>query len=110
MAIYKDETTVQNVYTEESLRVFLWTETLRGKSLRELARTFNGITHADIQRGLKGQFPKKSRKRQSFGLIALELSEPCLKCGEVHTVPWCTKEAGIKRVTPAERKRRLIGG
>ena len=68
------------------------------------------------------------------------LTEPCLKCGEVHTVPWCTKEAGIKPVktngrsqphrtppvrvgecsneewsairtlTPAERKKRLLGG
>ena len=68
------------------------------------------------------------------------LTEPCLKCGEVHTVPWCTKEAGVKPVktngkskarepstiyigkyteeekaairalTPAERKRRMIGG
>ena len=75
-----------------------------------------------------------------LGIYEPILTEPCLNCGEVHTVPWCTKEAGIKPVkvngkskarepstiyigkyteeekaairalTPAERKRRMLGG
>ena len=88
----------------------------------------------------KGYEPKNPYIRRRLGLPVYLPAVTCEQCGEVHTVPWCTKEAGIKpvktngrsqphrtppvrvgecsneewaaikRLTPAERKRRLLGG
>lgn len=84
-------TGVQTLYTEDTLCQYLWVQKAIGRSLREIARDFPGITHADVQRGLDGDFPKHSHKRAIMGLPALIPAPACPRCGKVHVTRRCTE-------------------
>ncbi len=79
--------------SEEKVLQYLIRQKLAGNSLRAIARTYGQkITHGDIARALKGQFPKSPCKRLAFGLPALAPAPVCVKCGEVHTTKRCTNQ------------------
>lgn len=62
-----------------------------GKSLRAIATDLFGgrVTHADIQRGLLGVFPKSPVKRAAMGLSSLIPAPACPHCGIVHVSKRC---------------------
>lgn len=60
---------VQTLYTEADVVQDLWSKKLSGMSLRQIASYYPGLTFADIQRALKGIFPKSGKKRLAFGLL-----------------------------------------
>jgi len=68
-ALQATKTAVQTLYTEQSLSAHLLRQKNAGRSLRQIAAQFGKpITHADVQRGLRGEFPKNAEKRKAFGL------------------------------------------
>jgi hypothetical protein len=83
--------------TEDRLKRDLLAKNLSGKTLREIAKEYgDGITHADIQRGIKGDFPKSEHKRFILGLPALIPTPACNKCGEVHVRRRCPNTSQAK--------------
>jgi hypothetical protein len=92
---------VRATYTEQELTSILWGLKLKGMSLRAIAQElFDGqVTHAVIQRGLKGEFPTNEHKRHILSLPALIPAPACLKCGEVHVAKRCMN-GGAGRKTP----------
>ena len=98
---------VQTLYTEEAMRQYLWHEKLNGKALRSIAKeNFDErVTHADIQRGLQGIFPKNPEKRIAFGLATLALAPACPKCGKVHAIyDVCLMEVSVRVVRTRPRE------
>lgn len=91
--MYGHKKGVQTMYTEDELSNILWELKLQGKSLRGIAdELFDGkVSHADIQRGLKGKFPKSEEKRHIMGLPTLVPIPACPICGEVHVKKSCSK-------------------
>ena len=66
------KTGVQTLYSENTLRGYLTRLYEAGRSLRQIASDFGPpITHADIQRALRGEFPKNAEKRAALGLPSL---------------------------------------
>ncbi len=69
LATKGQKTGVQTLYTEASLSAHLFAQKAAGRSLREIAKDYGPlITHADIQRGIQGEFPKRRDKREAMGL------------------------------------------
>ena len=58
--------------------------------MSEIASGYEGITFADIQRGLRGEFPKSAKKRKALGLEIWGKARVCPTCGEVHISKRCT--------------------
>jgi hypothetical protein len=84
---------VQTLSSETTVRQHLIAEKLSGKPLREISREYGSpITHGDIARALKGQFPKSPCKRLALGLPALALHPVCVKCGQVHPPKRCPNQ------------------
>ena len=71
-ALEASKTGVQKLYSENRLREYLTAQIEAHRSLRQIAAQFGPpITHADIQRGLLGEFPKNAEKRAALGLPSL---------------------------------------
>ena len=75
---------VQKLYSEEKVRGYILLQKEAGRSLRQIASNdFGGcITYGDVQRGIKGEFPKRPHKRSVMGLSALVPVEVCPDCGK----------------------------
>lgn len=87
---------VQTMYTEDDVMSDLWSKKLSGMSLRKIAAEYPGLTFADIQRGLKGIFPKSVNKRFAFGLqtehittLTIMMDEPIPAGTQVITATRC---------------------
>jgi len=83
------KTAVQTSYTERKVLLDLQRKKAAGRSLRAIAKDYDGITYGDIQRALKGDFPKSPHKRLVLGLPALIPAPACAKCGNVHVTKRC---------------------
>jgi hypothetical protein len=80
---------VQSTYTETQVLRDLQRKKAIGRSLRDISKDYDGISHGVIQRALKGQFPKSPHKRLALGLPTLIPAPACTKCGQVHTTKRC---------------------
>lgn len=83
---------VQKAYTEQDARLLLQAKREQGRTLRSIADDYENITYGDIQRALKGQFPKSPRKRAAFNLSALIPAPACPVHGVVHVTKRCPVE------------------
>lgn len=79
---------VRTPYTEEMVQAYLLDLKQLGMSLREIAYVIYGdkLTHGVIQRAMKGEFPKASKKRAALGLSPLVPAPACPICGAAHTI------------------------
>ncbi len=84
--------TVQTLYTEQAVLGDLKRLKARGKTLRAIADEYPGATYGDIQRALKGNFPKRLAKRLAFNLPALAPAPVCPTCGVVHVSKQCPEK------------------
>lgn len=80
------------MYTEGALCKDLRTQHEAGMSLREIAAQYEGVTHADISRVLKGEFPRSACKRLALKLPPLDLAPVCPIHGVVHVRATCPGE------------------
>lgn len=88
---------VQTVFKEEFVQRTILEKFIGGKSLREIAREYKTLTHADIQRIVRhGIFPKSCKKRTELHLAALIPTPACPTCGEIH----------LRRTCPTTAKKR----
>lgn len=88
--------TVQSLYTEEELLASLWQKRLVGMTLRAIAAEYEEISYGDIQRCLKGEFPKSPHKRAKLKLVTFAPAPICIKCGQVHVTKRCVNGNGKK--------------
>ena len=101
---------VHSVYNESDVVSDLWSKKLTGKTLRDISRDYPGTTYGDIQRALKGEFPKSPQKRLAFRLPALAPAPVCPIHGIVHTRKTCPSDkprkpnlfAGFVMIVPKE--------
>lgn len=62
------------------------------KSLRKVAKDYEGITHMDIKRIVdESRLPNSPKKRLALGATALALVPVCKHCGESHPAKQCPK-------------------
>ena len=56
------------MYSEKDMTALLWTKKLRGASLRQIAKNVfdDKVTHTDVARALRGEYPKSKRKRKDM--------------------------------------------
>lgn len=76
-----------------------------GMSLREIAAQYEGVTHADVSRILRGEFPRSACKRLALKLPPLDLAPVCPIHGVVHVRATCP---GAK-TSPRSRWARVLG-
>lgn len=95
---------VQTVYTEEQVMSDLRILHKDNMSLREIAWLLyrDEVTHGDIQRALKGVFPKDPHKRIIMGLPALVPTPACPRCGEVHKIDGVCVAQSLVTITVVE--------
>lgn len=73
-------------------------------SLRDIARLeFGGaLTYGDVQRALKGHFPKDPHKRFMMGIPAIVETPACPECGQVHKIDGVCIARSLVTVTVVE--------
>lgn len=102
IAVKRQKTGVQGLYTEKQVQVDLIARIKAGESLRTIAHDLGEdiLTHADIQRGLQGKFSKNPAKRAAFHLRALALAPACPYCNHVPVKAHCDCRSKSKRPAP----------
>ncbi len=89
MPLYDTRRGVQKMYTEGVVLADIQRQKQAGMSLREIAAQYEGVTHADISRVLKGEFPRSACKRKALKLPPLDLAPVCPIHGVVHVRATC---------------------